>query len=171
MQAETVLSAAELRALWLEMASDERLVDPYELTEHGEIVMSPRPTNRHQIACSMLAAQIQQKLGAMVVVEAAVLTKTAGVRVPDLVWMPAERWSGVMASGALVESPDLVVEVLSPGNRAGEIRHKVRAHLDSGTREVVVVGLDGSMRYQRADGVHAESSFALALALPSELLT
>lgn len=168
MHAETVLSAHELEALWQDMARDERLVDPYELTEHGEIVISPRPTNRHQIACSMLSAQIQQQLGEMVVVEAAVLTKTAGVRVPDLVWMPSQRWSRAMAGG-LVESPDLAVEVLSPGNRNAEISHKVRAYLDSGVREVLVVGLDGSMRYHRVDGVHTTSCFALAFTLPSEL--
>ncbi len=115
MEADTVLSPQELRALWQQLGDDASLVEPYELTEHGEVVMSPRATTRHRIASSMIVVQLHQQLGPLAVTEAAVLTTTAGVRVPDVLWMPAHRWAGIVAgSEPLVEAPELVVEVLSP---------------------------------------------------------
>lgn len=74
-----------------------------------------------------------------------------------------------MSGSDLVESPDLVVEVLSPGNRGTEVAHKVQAYLDSGVREVLVVGLDGAVRWHRADGAHAQSTSGLVITLPAEL--
>lgn len=167
MEADTVLSPQELRALWQQLGDDESLVEPYELTEHGEVVMSPRATNSHQLRCSMIATQLQQQLGPHAVCEVAVLTKTAGVRVPDVAWMPPRRWSGTAdGSDVLVEAPDLVVEVLSPGNRKAEVAHKVRAYLASGVREVVVVAVDGTIAFHRQDGVHADSALGVKLELP-----
>lgn len=164
--ADTLLSADELRALWAELALDESLGDHYELSEHGEVIMSPKPTNRHQVLCSQIAFQIQQHLGPMAVVEAAVLTVKAGVRVPDVAWMPAARWRDVGRGMDLIEAPELVVEVLSPGNRKAEMRHKVAAYLESGVREVIVVPLRGPIVFHRTDGEHPTSSFGLTLTLP-----
>ncbi len=169
MEADTILSADELRELWEQLAQDDTLDDKYELTEHGEVVMSPKPTNRHQLLCSMVALQLQQQLGPQAVYEAAMLTTIAGIRVPDVVWMPPAKWQPVIEGRDLLEAPDLVVEVLSPGNRKTEIAHKVRAYLASGVREAIVVALDGTIRHHRADGVHAESAFGVRLDLPAEL--
>lgn len=166
MDADTILSADALRALWKELGQDETLDEKYELTEHGELVMSAPATNRHQALCTLIAMQLQQRLGGTAIVEAAVLTPDAGVRVPDVSWTPAP--AGI-ANATLLERPDLVVEVLSPGNRRTEIAHKVRAYLAGGVREVIVVALDGTIRYHRADGAHAESALGVRLELPSEL--
>ena len=166
MLAETVLSAQELRTLWHQLGQDDGLAEPYELTEHGEIVMSPRPTNRHQVVTKLIADQLQEHLGRLAVTEVAVMTTTAGIRVPDVVWMPMERWAP--AGTEPVEAPALVVEVLSPGNRKAEVLHKVQAHLASGVQEVVVVGLDGSIDYHRPDGRHAQSARGLSLAVPAD---
>jgi Uma2 family endonuclease len=168
MLTEAVLSAPELSALWLQFGADDTLPDHYELTEHGELVMSPKPTNRHQLICSEIAGQLKQQLGGKAVVEAAVLTTTAGVRVPGVVWMPGPRWAMVLTGSGLVEVPELVVEVLSPGNRKAEVAHKVKAYLDSGIGEVIVVALDGTVTFHRADGPHTASALGLVLDLPAE---
>lgn len=169
MNVSTILSSSELHALWHQFAVDETLPDRYEITEHGELIMTPKPSNRHQLICAEVAFQLRTQLRGKAVVEAAVLTASAGVRVPDVVWMPTERWNVVITESDLLEAPDLVVEVLSPGNRKAEVAHKLEAYLASGVREVVVIGLDGSVDFHRADGVHRQPVHSIKLELPSEL--
>ncbi|MDR4493714.1 MAG: hypothetical protein R3B74_04685 [Nitrospirales bacterium] len=91
MDADTILSSKELSHVWADLARNDQLPDWYELTEHGELVMSPRPKTRYQRICASLAFQNQQQLEGEAVYEVAVLTTTAGIRVPDIVWMPQER--------------------------------------------------------------------------------
>jgi Uma2 family endonuclease len=169
MLAETALSPRELADVWQQLSQDETLPDRYELTQHGEVVMSPKPTNRHQIVAAEIAFLLRSQLGGKAVTEAAVLTRSAGVRVPDVVWMPAARCAAVTRENDLLEAPELVVEVLSPGNRRGEVAHKVRAYLDAGIAEVIVVALDGTVNFHHADGPHTASTLGVVLDLPAEL--
>ncbi len=168
MNADTLLSPEELSILWADLAKNDQLPDWYELTEHGELIMSPRPETRHQRICATIAFQLQQQLGGEAVYEVAVLTTTSGIRVPDVVWMPQEKWDTVSAT-SLLHAPDLVVEVLSPGNRQKEINHKTQAYLASGVQEVILIGLTGSIEYIRDDGIHATSIFELTLTLSPQL--
>ena len=171
MLAGTVLTARDLAQLWRQFAQDETLPDRYELTERGELVMSPSPTNRHQRLRGLVATQLSQQLGGEAVVEPAVLTKNAGVRRPDVVWMPTARWNALTEENDLLQAPDLVIEVLSPGNRRAEMAHKVLAYLNSGITEVIVMALDGTIAFHRADGVRAQSAFAIKLDLPAALFS
>lgn len=167
--ADTILSPEELSQLWADLAGNDQLPDWYELTEHGELIMSPRPETRHQRLCTQIALQLQAQLGGEAVVEAAVLTTTAGIRVPDVIWMPESDWQNIASPDQLLEAPSLVVEVLSPGNRPKEINHKTQAYLVSGVQEVILIGLTGTIEYVHQDGVHATSRFNLNLTLPSQL--
>lgn len=166
----TLISPEELLQMWNELAQDEQAPDHYELTEYGELVLSPRAETNHQRICSSLVRQLSQQLGEEAVQEVAVLTRTAGIRVPDVVWMPQTRWNQ-LPPHAVLEAPELVVEVLSPGNRKPEMNHKIQGYLQSGVQEVIVIGLAGGIEYIRQDGVHASSMFALTLTLPSQLFS
>jgi Uma2 family endonuclease len=90
--------------------------------------------------------------------------------VPDVVWMPQERWNQ-LSRNAVLQAPELVVEVLSPGNRKPEMNHKIQGYLQSGVQEVIVVGLTGGIEYIRQDGVHTTSIFNFTLSLPSQLFS
>ena len=170
MLSETILDATELAEVWRQLGQDQSLPDRYELTEHGEVVlMSPSPTNRHQRLCAMVALQLSQQLGGEAVCDAAVLTVDAGVRKPDVAWMPTERWDAFHGDNDLLRAPEVLVEVLSPGNRRVEIDHKVRAFLASGTKEVIIVGLDGGIAFHRSDGMHRQSARGIVLSLPAAL--
>ncbi len=171
MSTDTILSPEALSHLWAELAQNEQLPDWYELTEHGEVIMSPKPSNRHQRLCTEIAFQLRSQLGGEAVVEAAILTTSAGVRVPDVVWMPAEKWPAGAKSEDLLHAPDLVVEVLSPGNRQVEMNHKIQAYLGSGIQEVIVVGLNGTITYHHPSGTKPASTFGIVLTLPTHLFT
>ena len=85
--------------------------------------------------------------------------------------MPEAKWEGTDPKHDLLEAPDLVVEVLSPGNRKPEMDHKIHGYLHSGVKEVIVIGLTGSIDYIRPDGVHPTSIFTLTLVLPPQLFS
>ncbi len=168
---DTILSPEALSHLWAELAQDDQLPDWYELTEHGEVIMSPKPSNRHQRLCAEIAFQLRSQLGGEAVVEAAVLTTTAGIRIPDVIWMPNDKWQAITGDNDLLQTPDLVVEVLSPGNRRTEINHKIQAYLSSGIQEVIIVGLDGAITYYHTNGIQTTSTFEVTLALPAHLFS
>ena len=170
MDTTILVSPEELIQWWAELAQDEQSPDYYELTEYGELVWSPRAETRHQRICSSLVRQLSQQLGEQAVQEVAVLTTTAGIRVPDVVWMPQARWDQ-LPRNTILQAPELVVEVLSPGNRKPEMNHKIQGYLKSGVKEVVVIGLTGTIEYVRQDGIHPTSLFNLTLALPSQLFS
>jgi len=164
-----IVSPQDLTQWWQELAQDEQSPDYYELTEYGELVLSPKPTNRHQRLCTQIALQLQTQLGGEAVMDGAVLTGTAGVRVPDVLWMPPPKWKDLPNTPTVFEAPDIVVEVLSPGNRKGEMDHKIHGYLKSGVKEVIVVGLTGTIDYIHPDGRHTTSTFPLTLDLPAHL--
>jgi Uma2 family endonuclease len=168
MDTTTLVAPEALTRQWAELAQDEHSPEYYELTEYGELVLSPRAETDHQRLCTKIAFQIQSQLGDEAVVEAAVLTTTAGIRVPDVVWMPEERWKQ-HPRNTVLDAPDIVVEVLSPGNRTPEMDHKIHGYLKSGVKEVIVVGLTGTIEYIHPDGRHATSIFPLQLSLPAHL--
>ena len=169
MSTDTVLSPEALSHLWAAMAQDDQLPDWYELTEHGEVIMSPKPSNRHQFLCTQIALQLQTQLGGQAVVEAAILTTTAGIRIPDVTWMPKDKWQVLTSDNDLLQAPDLVVEVLSPGNRQTEINHKIQAYLSSDIQEVIIVGLNGTIMFHHTTGIHPTSTFEITLTLPAHL--
>lgn len=142
--------------------------DRYELNEFGELILSPRPTTGHQAILFEVGLQIAGRLGPRAATETAVLTDR-GIRVPDLIWMPADRWEGRKDQSPLESVPDVCVEVLSPGNTRQEIEMKIGAYLRGGAREVIVVGLKGEIEIFDSQGKRATSALGIALALPPEL--
>jgi len=61
------------------------------------------------------------------------------VRAPDFAFVPAERLGGAPSDHFSSAVPDLIVEVVSPSDRASEVTEKALAWLDYGVRLVWVV--------------------------------
>ncbi|MBI2073065.1 MAG: Uma2 family endonuclease [Gemmatimonadetes bacterium] len=75
------------------------------------------------------------------------------VRAPDIAFIRRDRLPDPEPLGYLDLAPDLAVEVLSPGDRPGEVLTKVGDWLDAGTRLVWVVDpARRHVRVYRADG-------------------
>ncbi|MBI4512722.1 MAG: Uma2 family endonuclease [Gemmatimonadetes bacterium] len=84
------------------------------------------------------------------------------VRAPDVAFVGRERLAEI-PEGYPELAPDLVVEILSPGDRPGEVLEKVGDWLNAGTRLVWVLDArrrqarvhraDGSVSIVEADGV------------------
>jgi Uma2 family endonuclease len=61
------------------------------------------------------------------------------VRAPDVAWVRPDRVPSGPTPGFFQGPPDLAVEVLSPGDRAGEVLDKVHQWLDAGCQVVWVI--------------------------------
>ena len=168
MPAEIVAEPGALLRRWAELAADPDAPDHYEINEYGELIMSPRPSNDHQRIVAAMATAIAQQLGPEAVAEVSVMTDR-GIRVPDVVWMPPQKWQQSKGKTPLPLSPDLCVEVLSAGNTREEIAMKAGAYLRGGAREVIVVGLRGEIQFLGPEGERAESIFGLSLDLDRAL--
>jgi Uma2 family endonuclease len=138
-----------------------------ELNEFGEWIVSPTPTPGHQRVACAVAFRLSTQLGPDAAQEVAVLTDR-GVRIPDVIWMPPERWAEYKDYSPLTIVPDVCVEVLSPGDTREEIMMKVGAYLRGGAREAIVVGLGGEVQFFGAEGRREASALGLRLELPRE---
>ena len=166
--AEAVLDRAALTRRWQELGADPDTPDYYELNEYGEVIVAPKSTNDHQRIVREVALALIATLGHRAVPEISVMTDR-GIRVPDLVWMPQERWDQVKGKTPLPFVPDVCVEVLSPGNNQAEIAMKTGASLRGGAREIIVVGLQGEIEFIGLEGKRSQSGLGIALDLPLSL--
>ncbi len=75
------------------------------------------------------------------------------VRAPDVAFIAAARLPASDPIGFFEGAPDLAVEVLSPGDRPGEVHEKVADWLSAGARLVWVIDPERRVaRVYRADG-------------------
>ena len=91
----------------------------YEIVD-GELYVAKQPHLHHQIVCSKIVALLehwseQTHMGLAIFTPGVIFTNDNAV-VPDVVWISYERLAtALQADGKLHSSPELVIEVLSPG--------------------------------------------------------
>ncbi len=166
MQTVEALTAIELQRRWQAVTEDEELAEfegRAELDAYGEVALTPPPSFVHQRIANELACQIQAQLGGRAIVECPVLVD--GVLIADAAWLSGDR-ANVMTSPA-AEGPEIVLEVSSPRNTRKGLRSKAARYLAHGVEEVVLVELDGAIRFITSKGESAASRFGLQLTLPT----
>lgn len=78
------------------------------------------------------------------------------VRAPDVAFVARERLAQIREHGYATLAPDLVVEILSPNDRPGEVLDKVGQWLSAGVRLVWVIDAVRRLaRVYRADGTES----------------
>ncbi len=82
------------------------------------------------------------------------------VRAPDVGFVQRDRVPNPLPRGYVEFAPDLALEVLSPGNRPGEMLAKIGDWLKAGARLVWIVDpIRRTARVYRADGTEALLTF------------
>ena len=152
-------AAARWRALAPVMPEDGRA----EMDQYGELFLAPLPSNRHQVIASEIVRQLQAQLGGTSAASIAVNT-WIGVRVPDACWTAAVE---KILEDPAPRAPEICAEVASPGNTEKWLLEKAAAYLEAGAREVIIVELDGRIRFFDASGERADSAFGLKLSVPT----
>jgi Uma2 family endonuclease len=93
------------------------------------------------------------------------------VRAPDVAFVRADRLPPKLPRGFFDGPPDLAVEVLSPGDRAGEVQAKIHDWLAAGCRSVWIVDPENkSVTLHKSDRditvLHASDTLTDAEILP-----
>ena len=116
----------------------------YELIE-GELFVSYSRDISHQLVLVNLQFAIgrwlkQTPVGFVVPGPGVIFSDYDSV-VPDLVYVSRERWDSIVEGDYFVAAPDLVIEILSPGdeNRARDLKTKRRLYGKYGVQEYWVV--------------------------------
>jgi Uma2 family endonuclease len=165
MQVLEQLTRDELQQRWQAVTEDEELAEYQgraEIDAYGEIALTPPPALVHQLIADDLAAQIRSQLGGRAIVECPVIVD--GVFIADVAWFSGDRLASMKTPAA--EAPELVVEIASPRNTKKGLLNKAARYLAHGTIEVVLVCLDGTIRFITAAGEDSSSRFGLRLTLP-----
>jgi len=157
------LSRSEAAARWLQLAPVMPEDGRPEMDQYGELLLAPLPSNRHQVIGSEVALQLREQLGGTAATSIAINTRI-GVRAPDVCWAAARE---ALMEDPASSAPEICVEVASPGNTKKWLLEKAAAYLDAGAREVILIELDGRIRYFDPAGERADSAFGLKLSLPS----
>ena len=117
----------------------------YELV-NGALVDMGNSGAKHGYVCSTLMILLGgyvrlQRLGAMFDSSTAFKMKSGNKRAPDISFVAKERLQGLedLPDGFLEGAPDLVVEILSPGNTTEEIHTKIVEYFENGARLIWVV--------------------------------
>src|SRR5258705_12669143 len=160
----TLLDRYELLAAWHHLITEVELAGchRYELDELGEAILNLSPSARRQIVLTDVYCHLTEQIGHLAAMSVAVTTPSFGIRVPDVVWMPCDRWEGFDRDDPVPFVPDLCVEVLLDSDRMRDIDRRVTAYLEGGAREVIVVGQRGQVEYWGASGQRKGSMFVAA---------
>ncbi len=121
----------------------------------GVVVMSPRPTGRHQNSIRLIQQQLERYLltnpGAIYFVEVDLKLSDRKVYTPDLACYRAGRDVGI--PDRLTLPPDLIIEVLSPGNKAFDLTKKKDDYESFGIGEYWAFDpADGRLRVYTREG-------------------
>ncbi len=96
----------------------------YELID-GELYVTTQPHTRHQIACSKIMFQLElwnsiDRPGVIILAPGVIYSPREAVA-PDVVWVSSARLKEIMGKdGKLHGSPELMIELLSPGKANAE---------------------------------------------------
>ena len=135
---------------------------PHKRTElvRGRLIVHEPPGGRHGYVAANLAFRLSQHVdltgvGAVFVGDVGFTLRRNPdtVRGPDVAFVRKERLPQPLPSNYLEFAPDLVVEVVSPNDRPGEVLAKVGDWLEAGAGLVWVIDPERRVaRVYRADG-------------------
>jgi Uma2 family endonuclease len=117
----------------------------FELIE-GEVFMTPSPNTKHQMAAANLHLALGQfvrerNLGRVFFAPYDVVFSKWTALEPDLLFIRRERLS-IITEANVAGPPDLVIEILSPSNKAYDRETKYRVYEEAGVAEVWYVDPD-----------------------------
>ena len=155
--AQKAQTAFNLRR-WEEIRADPRwtcVEGRIETDRHGRVLMSPPPAPQHGSYQSEIAYLLRSLLEEGRVLTECPISTSDGVRAADVAWASAGSMRLLGNRVCFPRAPEICVEVLSPGNRAGETREKMELHFDAGAVEVWLCDDFGRMSFYLSAGGRA----------------
>ena len=94
------------------------------------------------------------------------ISTSEGIKVADVAWMSKKRLVQVGGRVALKGAPEICVEVISPGNKRGEIEEKRRLYFEAGAKEVWVCDRRGRLSFFLKDSPETATASLLCPKVP-----
>jgi Uma2 family endonuclease len=129
-------SAGQLAERWRALCEDptfEDLAAKIELTEWGEILMSP-VGKTHGLLAWRTGDVLRSALGGRIMVEVGIATDV-GIRAPDVAWCLEAYLAAHPEEAPLAAAPELCIEVFSSANSLPKLREKALAYVRAGAKE------------------------------------
>jgi Uma2 family endonuclease len=122
----------------------EQLPDTGVRTElvDGEVIELAMGSLLHSFVRDRTVRDLDSSDGGLALAEVEFRTTADRVRRADAVWFAPGRLVEADWNRSILPVPDLVVEVVSPTDRAAEMRQKVHEYLDAGVTTVWVIYLE-----------------------------
>lgn len=139
---------------WEQICDDRTLENiPYrvELARSGQLVMSPH-RSYHSIFQSRIIRWLNQLLPDGEAMPECPIETDMGTLVADVAWAAPEKVKRNFDLPNWAESPEIVVEVLSPSNAVDEIRRKREAIFARGAQEFWICDQKGSLNFFNPQG-------------------
>ena len=146
---------------WEQLCDDKSLEDiPYrvELAYEGQLVLSPR-RSYHCIYQSRIIRWLNRLLPDGEAMPECPIETGIGTLVADVAWASPRKVQRNFDRPSWAESPEIVIEVLSPGNTVGEIRKKREAVFAEGAIEFWVCDRQGKLQFFSPRGRLGKSRF------------
>jgi Uma2 family endonuclease len=147
---------------WQEICDNPLFKDfpfKFETDRWGHIVMSPA-TNRHSHYQALIAKLLERYMaGGFAFPECSIQT-AQGVKVADVAWASFGFLKRHAVANPYPQAPEIVVEVLSPGNSVAEMEEKKDLYFGQGAQEFWLCDANGDMRFYNAQDRLLQSALA-----------
>ncbi len=134
---------------WREVIEHPSLQDlPFKIETNAEgYIMMVAAKNKHREFQIRIAAWFQSHGEENRAIVECNIQTSDGVKIADVAWRSAEFPGRNKYNDPYQESPEVIVEVISPSNSERARKHKMALYFERGAREVWFCGDDGDMRF------------------------
>lgn len=157
---------------WSELLADPELArfeGRVETDRYGHVLRSPPPASRHARLQARIAILLNRCLEWGEVLTECPISTADGVRAANVAWASVDRIRELGDQACFVRSPEICVEVVSPGNTEAELREKMALCFDAGAREVWTCSESGLLRFFRAGEAEPMAASPLCPGFPAQI--
>jgi Uma2 family endonuclease len=157
---------------WNELLGDPevaKIEGRVETDRYGHVIMSPPPAARHGSFQSDIAYLLRSLMQTGRVLTECPISTADGVRAADVAWASPECVEELGNRICFPRSPEICVEVLSPGNTDSEIQEKMALYFDAGAEEVWLCDTSGAMKFFLSAGSRAVRVSNLCADFPARI--
>ena len=129
-----------------------------ETDRHGHIIMSPPPAPSHGGFQAEIVRLLYQLMPTGRVLTECPISTADGVRAADVAWASPRCIRRLGEKAFFARSPEICVEVVSPGNSRLEIQEKMALYADAGAEEVWLCSKSGEMTFFDSELASLKSS-------------
>ena len=139
---------------WREVVEHPSLEDlPFKIETNADgYIMMVAAKNRHRLYQARIHEWFYRQIERGRAIEECNIETSDAIKIADVAWGSLEFFERNRDSDPYQESPEVVVEVISPSNREKAMKHKMSLYFEKGAKEVWFCDDDGNLRFFNPQG-------------------